>query len=39
MNITFSSKKLEKLANNDKLLLKEYGKIMALKIIFKVVST
>jgi len=35
MNITFSSKKLEKLANNDKLLLKEYGKIMASKIILR----
>lgn len=32
MNITFTSKKLEKLANNDRLLLKEYGKIMASKI-------
>lgn len=32
MNITFISKKLEKLANNDRLLLKEYGKIMASKI-------
>jgi proteic killer suppression protein len=32
MNISFYSKKLEKLANDDRKLLKEYGKVMASKI-------
>jgi proteic killer suppression protein len=32
MNITFKSKKLQKAANNDRLLIKEFGKLRAEKI-------
>lgn len=35
MNITFSDRKLKKIANDDRKLLKEYGKIMAKKIALR----